>query len=63
MQIIVLVILVGLAGGIAVGFQGPLVSIISQRTGMLESVFIVHLGGTVATLIPLLIQRGGRLGS
>ena len=45
MQSIIVIILIGLAGGIAVGIQAPLSSMISQRLGILESVFIVHLGG------------------
>ena len=35
---------------------------ISQRLGLFESVFIVHLGGAVVALIPLLIYGGGKLG-
>ena len=45
MDAIILIILIGLAGGVAVGLQGPLASMISQRLGIFESVFIVHLGG------------------
>ncbi len=57
------VVLIGLVGGIAVGVQGPLSSLISQRLGMLESAFIVHQGGAVAALVLLLLlQRGGQLG-
>ena len=41
MNSILLVILVALAGGVAVALQGPLASMLSQRLGMLESVFIV----------------------
>lgn len=62
MQAIVFVLLAGLAGGIAIGFQAPLSSLISQRLGMMESVFIIHLGGTLVALVPLLFMRGGRLG-
>ena len=62
MQIMVLVIAAGLAGGIAVGVQGPLGSMIAQRLGILESVFIVHIGGAVAALLPLLVYGGGNLG-
>jgi transporter family-2 protein len=57
----VLVIVLGLAGGIAVGVQGPLGSMIAQRLGILESVFIVHIGGATAALLPLLIYGGGNL--
>jgi transporter family-2 protein len=62
MESILLIILIGLAGGIAVGIQGPLASLISQRLGLFESVFIVHLGGALMAVIPLLIQGGGKLG-
>ena len=58
-----LIILLGLLGGMAIGLQGPFSSIISQRMGILESVFIVHAGGAFAALIPLLFLAGGNLGS
>lgn len=62
MDSILLIILIGLAGGIAVGLQSPLASMMSQRLGMLESVFIVHAGGALIALIPLLVYGGGKLG-
>jgi transporter family-2 protein len=34
----------------------------SQRIGTMESIFIVHLGGAVAALLPLLAIGGGNLG-
>ena len=55
METVILIILVGLAGGIAVGLQGPMASMISQRLGIFESVFIVHLGGVLIALVPMLI--------
>ena len=61
MQTILVIILIGLAGGVAVGLQSPLASMISQRLGILESVFIVHLGGALMALIPLLFYSGGKL--
>jgi len=63
MQNIVLILLIGLAGGVAVGLQSPLASIISGRLGIFESIFIVHIGGAIASLIPLLFVGGGKLGS
>ena len=62
MESILLIILIGLAGGVAVGIQSPLASMISQRLGLFESVFIVHLGGALPAFIPLLIHSGGKLG-
>ena len=62
MESILLIILIGLAGGIAVGLQSPLASMMSQRLGTLESIFIVHAGGALIALIPLLVYGGGKLG-
>lgn len=62
MDTILLIIIIGLAGGVAVGLQSPLASILTQRLGMFESVFIVHVGGALAALIPLLFLGGGKLG-
>ena len=61
MQPVFLIILVGLLGGMAIGVQSPMSSIISQRMGMMESVFIIHAGGALAALIPLLVF-GSKLG-
>ncbi|MDD2923524.1 MAG: DMT family transporter [Anaerolineales bacterium] len=61
MQSFILIVLIGVIGGVAVGIQAPLSSGISQKLGVLESIFIVHLGGAVAALIPLLIYGGGKL--
>ena len=61
MESVLLIILIGLAGGIAVGLQAPMASMITQRLGTLESVFIVHIGGALIALLPLLFYRGGNL--
>ena len=61
MEAILLILLVGLAGGVAVGLQSPMASMITQRLGMFESVFIVHVGGALFALIPLLFYGGGKL--
>lgn len=61
MEKIILMILIGLAGGVAVGLQSPLASLMSQRLGVFESIFIVHIGGALAALIPLLFYNGGKL--
>jgi transporter family-2 protein len=55
------IIVIGLLGGVAIGLQAPLASAINQRLGILESVFIVHLGGLIAVAVPLLFMGGGRL--
>ncbi len=61
MQSLIIIILIGLMGGVAVGIQAPLSSMISQRLGVMESVFIIHIGGGIAALIPLLYYGGGKL--
>lgn len=61
MQSIFLILLIGLAGGIAVGLQSPLASMMSQRLGVFESIFIVHIGGAIIALLPLIIFGGGKL--
>ncbi len=61
MDTLFLIILIGLAGGMAIGVQGPLSSLITQKLGPLESVFIVHIGGAIAALIPMAFL-GSRLG-
>ena len=61
MESILLIILIGLAGGVAVGLQSPMASMISQRLGTFESVFIIHVGGALIALLPLLATGGGNL--
>ena len=61
MDNLLFILLIGLAGGVAVGLQSPLSSLMSQRIGTLESVFIVHIGGAIAALLPLLFYSGGKL--
>lgn len=61
MESILLIIIIGLAGGVAVGLQSPLASMISQRLGTFESIFIVHVGGAIIALVPLLFYGGGKL--
>lgn len=62
MNNLALIIGIGLLGGMAIGLQAPLASLIGQRLGVLESVFIVHLGGLIAVAVLLLFIGGGRLG-
>jgi len=63
MQTVLFFIVIGVVSGAFIGMQGPMSTMIAQKMGLLESVFIVHLGGVVVALVPLLIfQRGGKLG-
>lgn len=63
MQALIPIIIVGLLSGVAVGLQSPLASMITQRLGVLESIFIIHIGGALLILIPLVVLRGGNLGN
>lgn len=63
MQTLILVVIIGLMGGVAVGLQGPLTSLMSQQLGTMESVFIIHFGGALAAGILLLMVGGGNLGA
>lgn len=63
MQTVIFIMVIGVVSGAAIGMQGPMSTIIAQRMGLLESVLIVHLGGVVVALVPLLLFRqGGKLG-
>ena len=61
MQAVIGVVIFGLLGGIAVGLQSTLASMIGQRIGSMESTFIVHFGGAVAACLFLLPRTGGKL--
>ena len=56
-----LVVLIGLIGGVAIGLQAPISSMLNQRLGVLESVFIIHLGGMIIASVPLVFLAGGKL--
>jgi transporter family-2 protein len=61
MPTIVLVIIFGLLGGVAVGVQSPISSMITERIGIMESIFIVHFSGAIIIGVPLLLRGGGHL--
>ena len=63
MQTLIPVLVVGLLSGVAVGLQSPLASMITQRLGAIESIFIIHLGGTLMISLPLIFIGGGNLGN
>lgn len=58
---LVVVLAVGLLGGIAAGLQGPLASVMAKEVGMVGSIFILHLGGTVAAALFLGVPRAAAL--
>jgi bacterial/archaeal transporter family-2 protein len=58
---ILMAVFLAVIAGMAVSIQAPLSSILNQQIGQIESVFIVHLGGTVAAGIILLVIGGGNM--
>jgi transporter family-2 protein len=51
-------LLIGLLGGIMVGFQSPIAGAMSQRVGAASSNLIVHVSGAILSVL-LLLARGG----
>jgi transporter family-2 protein len=62
MSLLLVSVIVGLLGGVAIGLQNPLASQMGQRVGILEGAFIIHLGGALLAGMPLALLRGGGLG-
>lgn len=59
---LLIAVAIAFAGGLAIGLQSPIASLMSGRIGSLESAFVVHLGGALIASVPLLIMGGGQLG-
>ena len=55
------IVLIGLAGGAAVGFQSPLAGAMAQRVGGTASSFIVHLSGMLLSGLLLYFRGGERI--
>ena len=51
-------LLLGLLGGVSVGIQSPIVSNMSKRIGSGASTLVVHVSGTIFSII-LVVLRGG----
>jgi len=58
-----LLILVAVAGGIAVVFQSQFVGLLDQGLGSIESVFVTYVGGAILIGLIMLALRGGNLGA
>ena len=55
---ILLTVLIGVLGGVAVGLQGPIAAQMSKRVGSAASSFVVHVSGAFLSGT-LLLLRGG----
>ncbi|MBU0596247.1 DMT family transporter [Candidatus Bipolaricaulota bacterium] len=53
--------IVAVVGGLAIGAQSFSAGILGGRIGVMESVFIIHLGGLVLSALILLLMRGGNM--
>ncbi len=58
---LVVVILLGVLGGVAVGLQGPIAGAMSQKVGGAASSLIVHVGGALLSGVLLLARRGEQI--
>lgn len=56
-------VLIGLVGGIAVGVQTPIANTIGRRVGGAASSVIVHISGTIFSLLVLIVNRGENIQS
>lgn len=62
MSSLAMTLLVGLIAGVAVGLQGPLAGLMSNRIGFLESAFYIHLTGAItAGALLAFFLHGGQL--
>jgi len=61
MAVILPSILITVAVGLAIASQTQFAGVLGQYVGIMESVFIIHMGGFLVSGIYLLIARGGGL--
>jgi len=55
------VLFLGLLGGFAVGAQGAISGAMAQRIGGAAGSFVIHLGGTIASLLLLFSRKGEQI--
>ncbi|MGB8643678.1 MAG: DMT family transporter [Anaerolineae bacterium] len=63
MAAIVVTVLIGVLGGLAVGVQGPLANAISVRLGGAASSLVVHVSGAVLSALVLILRGGEQIGN
>ena len=59
----ILVMMIAVGGGMAISLQSLFSGVIGEKLGIIESVFIVHLGGLVLASALLLLIGGGSVAS
>jgi bacterial/archaeal transporter family-2 protein len=60
---ILLTVLIGILGGVAVGMQGPIAAQMGQRVGSAASSFVVHVSGAFLSGALLLVRGGENIQS
>ncbi len=63
MPILIVSIALAVIVGMAIAAQTLFSGVLGQHVGIMESVFIIHLGGLLASGIYLLVRGGGNLGA
>lgn len=58
---VLLLVLIGIIGGMAVGIQGPLAGAMSQRVGGAVSSLAIHVSGALFSAVLVLARGGERL--
>jgi bacterial/archaeal transporter family-2 protein len=56
-----LIILIGLLGGVAVGVQSPIAGAMGQKVGGTASSFIIHVSGAICSGVLLLLNGGEKI--
>jgi len=56
-----LIVLIGILGGVAVGIQSPIAGAMGQRVGGTASSFIVHMSGMILSGVLLFLRGGERI--
>ena len=57
----ILIVVIGLSGGVAVGVQSPIAGAMGQRVGGASSSFIIHLSGMLLSGLLLFLNGGEKI--
>ena len=58
---IMITVIVGVLGGVAVGAQAPIATAMGNRIGTIAGSFILHLSGAVFSLVVLMFRHGEQI--
>jgi transporter family-2 protein len=61
MLVTIIIVVIGLIGGIAVGIQSPIAGMMGQRVGGTASSFIIHFSGMLLSGLLLFIRGGEKI--